>query len=95
MSVWHPGTIAVIKQLEEKQKEVNDLRSKLEEMLKDTPIGTYAQDDVTGVVYKIVKPKGTFTYYRDVDYVRTAVAGERAGTLSKKEAEEAGFVLNK
>lgn len=51
------------------------------------------QDPDTLTVYKIVKPNGTFMYYRDVDYVRTAQTGERAGTLSKKEAEALGFVL--
>jgi hypothetical protein len=41
----------------------------------------------------VVKPKGTFTYFKDLDYVRTAQEGERAGTLSKKEAESLGFAL--
>jgi len=56
-------------------------------------LNTYHQDPVSGLVYKIVKPKGTYMYYKDVDYVRTAKADERQGTLSKKEATEAGFAV--
>ena len=59
----------------------------------DLGVDAYVQDPETKLVYKIVKPKGTFTYYRDIDYVRTAKEGERAGTLSKKEAEEKGYSL--
>jgi hypothetical protein len=69
-------------------------REQLEAVMKELGVGSYTQDEV-GTVYKIVKPKGTFTYYRDLDYTRTALTGERAGSLSKKEAEEAGFVLKK
>ena len=73
-------------QLEAAYQELNTAMSEL-------GLNTYAQDPETKLVYKIVKPKGTFTYYRDIDYVRTAKEDERAGTLSKKEAEEKGFNL--
>lgn len=56
-------------------------------------VDTYVQDPETKLVYKIVRPKGSFVYYKEVDYVRTAKEGERAGTLSKKEAQEKGFNL--
>lgn len=79
-------------QLAEKQDQV---RTELAAAMAALGVGTYVQDPLTGTVYKIVKPTGTFTYYRDINYTRTAQGEERAGTLSKKEAQEAGFVLSK
>jgi predicted transcriptional regulator len=79
---------------QERLKEIQDeVRTELNSVMTELGYGTTLQDPTTLAVYKIVKPNGTFTYYRDVDYVRTALEGERAGTLSKKEAESLGFVL--
>jgi hypothetical protein len=81
-------------QLKEKQEEI---RTEITSVMVQLQMhGTVVfQDPETLAVYKIVKPNGTFMYYRDVDYVRTALEGERAGTLSKKEAESLGFILSK
>ena len=79
-------------QLKEKQDEV---RTELTALMLDLGFDTALQDPDTLAVYKIVKPNGTFMYYRDVDYVRTALPGERAGTLSKEKAKELGFILTK
>lgn len=87
--------IQLAKEYEKKQEEMNELRVRLNSAMLELQIGTYVQCPDTGTVYKIVKPNGTFTYYKDIDYVRTALEGERAGTLSKKEAEGSGFVLKK
>ena len=85
--------------LVKEQERLKDLLStnneELQNFLKDLTLGEYVQDPETCLVYKIVKPTGRFVYYNDRDYVRTAKATERAGTLSKKEAEEAGFTLLK
>lgn len=81
--------------IETKQKEINGLREELTSVMQEIGVGSYVQDANTTTVYKIVKPSGTFTYFRDVDYTRTALEGERAGSLSKKEAEEAGFSILK
>lgn len=68
----------------------------LEARMKDIGYDQYVQDPVSLIVYKIVKPNGSFVYYKEIDYKRTAKEGERGGTvLSKKEAEEAGFTLKK
>lgn len=72
-----------------------EVRKELEAVMVDLGEETYLQDPTSLVVYKVVSPKGTFVPYRSVDYVRTALEGERAGTLSKKEAEEQGFTLKK
>lgn len=81
------------KKQEELKEELGTVSEELQTFLKAFPLGTYVQDDVTLLVYKFVKPTGTFMYYKDVDYVRTAKEGERSGSLSKKEAEENGFLL--
>ncbi len=84
------------KDLEAKQKEVNTLREHLESAMQALGIGTMLQDPMTGVVYKIEVPKGGFVYFKHIDYKRTAMEGEKGGTvLAKKEAEEAGFILRK
>lgn len=53
--------------------------------------GMFQSDD--GIVYQIVKPSGTFIAYKDLSFVRTKRTDERAGTLSVKKAEEAGFTV--
>jgi len=83
------------KQMESLQEQINALREQLAATMVDLGIGTLLQDPETSLVYKIVKPNGTFMFYKDIDYTRTAKATERAGTLSKKEAEEAGFTVLK
>lgn len=74
--------------------EMKQVREELEVVMGQLGLNTYHQDPDSGLVYKIEKPKGTYMYYRDVDFKRTAKPGERGGTvLSKKEAEEQGFIL--
>lgn len=69
------------------------IRQELTVSLSQLELNSYFQDPVSKVVYKVVKPKGTFISYKDVDYHRTALEGERQGSLSKKEAQEQGFIL--
>jgi hypothetical protein len=85
--------IEAAKNVERVKEELEQAYEKLNTIMAELGTDIYAQDQETKLVYKIVKPKGTFTYYRDLDYVRTAKEGERAGTLSKKEAEQMGFEL--
>lgn len=86
--------IRLAKQAEELQEKLNEVRNQLNTVMVELKEGTYIQDPETLAVYKIVKPLGRFVHYVDLDYKRTALAGEKGGTvLSKKEAQEAGFVL--
>ena len=87
--------LTLAKEYELKQKELLDLKEHLVQAMQAVGMGTMLQDPTTGAVYKIIKPKGKFVYNDDIDYGRTALGEERAGTLSKKEAEAAGFVLSK
>lgn len=83
-------------QIETMRDALSAKHEELEAVMKELGVDTYVQDPATLLVYKIVKPTGTFMYYRDIDYKRTAKEGERGGTvLAKKEAEEQGFNLKK
>lgn len=82
-------------QMESLTDQVNVLREALNEEMKVMGIGKMVQDSSSGLVYKIVEPNGQFTYFKKIDYVRTAKESERAGSLSKKEAESSGFRLSK
>lgn len=77
-----------LEDLDTKRKETE---AQLEVLMKELGEGSIFQDPETKVVYMVTKPRGTFVPYKDVDYVRTALEGERAGTLSKKAAAEKGF----
>lgn len=48
-----------------------------------------------GTVVKVTVPTGTFIEFKRIDFVRTRREGEAKGSLSKKEAEEMGFILTK
>lgn len=76
--------------------EMKQVREELEVVMNGLGLNSYHQDPMTMLVYKIEKPKGTYMYYRDIDYKRTAKEGERGGTvLAKSEAESAGFFVLK
>ena len=51
--------------------------------------GMFQAED--GVVYKIVTPAGRWIQFETISYVRTKREGEQKGSLSIKEAKEAGF----
>lgn len=82
--------VKLAKELEALDEQRSAKREELEAAMKALGVDSYARDSVTGAVYKIIKPTGTFISFRDIDYKRTALEGERGGTvLAKKEAEEA------
>jgi hypothetical protein len=78
------------------EEELSAVREELLLVMKELKENSYIQDPETLVVYKIYKPSGTFVYFRDLDYKHTQIGDKKGGvTLSKKEAEEAGFTLGK
>lgn len=88
--------IQLAKEIEKLDEQRNAKREELDLVMRELGMDAYVQDPETMAVYKIIKPNGTFIPYREIDYKRTALEGERGGTvLSKKEAEEAGFKLKK
>lgn len=85
--------LELVTEYERLKGEMKKFREEMDQVMRSLDYGTYVQDPATLIVYKIVEPKGTFIEYKTIDYVRTAKPTERQGSLSKKEAEEAGFVL--
>lgn len=82
------------KQYETKKAELDKIREELNLAMQAIGIGTYLQDE-DGTVFKIDQPTGTYVEFRKINYVRTARDGEKRGTLSKSEAQEAGFNISK
>lgn len=76
---------------EDLQDQIDLVRESLVKAMVELGPNKFAQDPETKIVYQVVKPTGTFIYYRDLDYIRTKKESERAGTLSAKKAQEAGF----
>ena len=88
--------VALAKQIEALDEQRRELRENLESVMREVGIDQMVQDPETLAVYKVYVPSGTFVSFRTIDYKRTALEGERGGTvLAKKEAEEAGFKLKK
>lgn len=81
------------KRYEEAIDQLKAAREELDLAMQALGLGVFIQDPDTKIVYNITKPNGTFMYYRDLDYIRTKKENERAGTLSVKKAQEAGFVI--
>lgn len=87
--------LEAVKRYEELKNNLKFVSDELDGKMALLEIGSYFQDPGTLVVYHIVRPKGTFVPYKTVNYERTALECESKGSLSKKEATEAGFYLTK
>jgi hypothetical protein len=87
--------LEVSKKYEQQKEDLKKTSEELTNLMKDIGIDTYIQDPSTLAVYKIVKPEGHFVFYKELDYNRTTIGDEKRGSLSKKEAQEQGFVLLK
>ena len=85
--------VSLAKEVEAIEEKLSKKREELALLMTEVKVGTYIQDPILGTVYRVSKPKGRYVTFSDIDYVRTALEGERAGSLSKKEAEANGFKL--
>ena len=83
--------LEISKRVEVLKEEMKSLLPTMNELMAEMKVGELFQDSETGLVYKIQAAKGTYVYFNPLEYVRTKKVGEDKGTLSKKEAEEAGF----
>ena len=95
MSEKQAKFLELAKYYEQLKEKTDEVRIEMQAVMTELGVGATLQDPLTLAVYKIVKPMGTFTYYRDIDYVRTVLEGETKGSLSKKEAESLGYILSK
>lgn len=84
-------------ELERRKDEIRqwheDLQTSLSELVAEQGLNSYFQDE-QGTVYKLVECDGRFVKFDKYGYDRTKRPGERAGTLSLKEAKEHGFVVD-
>lgn len=78
---------------EELRAEMKLLKPELNELLSEIGVGSYFQDPSTKLVYKVTEPTGTYIEFSKISYDRTKKEDEKRGSLSKKEAQEAGFEL--
>lgn len=76
----------------QRKKLLDDFDAALQAVAEEVKPGGYFQD-TEGIVYKIVVPSGKWVKFDAVSYVRTKREAEEKGTLSVKEAKEAGFEL--
>jgi hypothetical protein len=82
-------TAEKLEALKEQQKE---LYAELDVLYEGAKLGVMFQGS-NGCVYRVIEPKGEYVYFRKFSYERTKKSHEKAGTLAKKTAEEAGFIL--
>lgn len=90
--------LELAKKSEKLLEELKKAQTELEAEMIAVGLDKYVQDPETLAVYKIIVPSGTFVSFKQIDYKRTNIEGEKGGgpsVLAKKEAEEAGFVLKK
>ena len=85
--------IELASQYENIKKEMKEKKEQLQGLMREIGVGSMFQDPNSKLVYKIVVPSGTFITFDTIGYDRTKKEEERQGSLSKKEAEEAGFIL--
>lgn len=77
--------------LEKQRKTIlEEFDTALQEVAAEVGVDGYFQDE-DGVVYKVTCPTGRWVKFDTVSYVRTRRDDEKQGTLSQKEATEAGF----
>lgn len=87
--------LEISKRYETLKEEMKALKPTLLELMTEIGTGEMFQDPDSGLVYKIVVPTGTYISFDTISYNRTKKVGEDKGTLSKKDAEAAGFTLAK
>jgi hypothetical protein len=87
--------LEISKRYETLKEEMKALKPTLQELMTEIGVGTMFQDAETGLVYRIEVPTGTFISFDPISYSRTKKVGEDKGSLSKKDAEAAGFTLGK
>lgn len=83
-------------ELEKKKDEIKafyeDYKAALEHLVEEHGVDHFFQD-ADGVVYKTTVPDGRFVAFDRFAVQRTRRDGETKGSLSMKEAREAGFVV--
>ncbi len=82
------------KQKAEVKKFFDELNEATEAVAAEIGVGNFFQD-AEGTVYQIVVPDGRFVAYQHLGYKRTRRIDEKRGDLSLKDAEAAGFSVDR
>jgi hypothetical protein len=85
--------LELAKKYEEAKDQMKAIREELDLVMKELGEGYNCQDHKTMLVYQIAKQKGTYVHFHELEFVRTKKESERAGSLSKKDAERLGYVV--
>jgi hypothetical protein len=85
--------IEISKKTESLKQQLKASQEELDVLLNKIGIGNAFQDPSDKTVFEIVKPKGTFISFKDIDYNRTKREGEAKGDLSMARAKELGFSI--
>src|SRR6185369_10269320 len=85
--------IYIAKKREAILEQLKAVNEELEAALTAVGLNNFVQDPLTKVVYQVVKPKGTFISFKDIDYVRTRKTLDEKADLAMSTAEAAGFDL--
>jgi len=87
--------IQITKQFEAAKDQYKELSAQLNEactaVAQETGLDVLFQDPTDGTVFKIERPKGTYVEFRQIGYARTRREGEKKGSISIKDAKDAGF----
>ncbi len=87
--------LEISKRYEVLKEEMKALKPTLTDLMTEIGVDSMFQDPETMLVYQIQVPEGTFISFDKITYSRTKKTGETKGSLSKSDAEAAGFVLSK
>jgi len=82
--------IELDKKKAEVKKFLEEYNAAAEAVVAEVGLMQYFQDE-EGIVYKTGVPLGTFVFFPRVEILRTRRDGEKAGSMSLKEAKDAGF----
>lgn len=85
--------LELAKQKEALVEQLKAVNEELEKVMGEVGMNNMLQDPETKIVYQVVKPKGTFMYYKEIDYIRTRKSVDEKGELSMSAAEAAGYDL--
>jgi hypothetical protein len=85
--------IELSKKYEATKESMKTMKLELTDLMVRIGIGNHFQDPEDKTVFQIVKPLGTFISFDNLAYERTKREGEVKGSMSKKKAEELGYIV--
>ena len=85
--------VKLIDDYENLKSQMKSVQDELDKIIAKIPANEMFQDPDTKIVYRVVPQTGTFVQFKPLIYQRSRKMGEAKGTISKVEAEAAGFSL--